>query len=146
MKIKVQAIPEEGFTLTENIDPANWKLETPELKFIEPVRIAAVFQKQHDSVFVQVTAQAEQELICDRCATSYKASYQESFDLDYLIKETPVLDISDDVRQEIILDYPIRFLCKENCLGLCAHCGKNLNEGPCSCVPSTSRGVSHAVT
>jgi uncharacterized protein len=32
-----------------------------------------------------------------------------------------------------ILDMEIRFLCREDCKGLCARCGRNLNLGPCGC-------------
>jgi uncharacterized protein len=33
------------------------------------------------------------------------------------------------------LNLPVRFLCKEDCKGVCTKCGKNLNEGECECVP-----------
>ena len=146
MKIKVNVIPEEGLTLSEKVNPADWMLQTPELKFIDAVELSASFRKDRDAVLVQVTAQGEQEMICDRCTAVCRVSYRESFDLGYSAKEIQALDISDDVRQEIILSYPVRFLCKENCLGLCTHCGKNLNEEPCSCASNISRGVFNAIT
>lgn len=31
------------------------------------------------------------------------------------------------------LELPQRYLCREDCRGLCPTCGKNLNEGPCGC-------------
>ena len=31
------------------------------------------------------------------------------------------------------MSWPSRVLCKEDCRGLCIRCGRNLNEGPCSC-------------
>ena len=36
-------------------------------------------------------------------------------------------------REEIILGYPVKFLCKIDCLGLCPKCGQNLNEKKCDC-------------
>lgn len=50
-----------------------------------------------------------------------------------LIDERHMLDLSEVVRQYLILyreQYP---LCSEACAGLCPVCGANLNEGPCSC-------------
>lgn len=50
-----------------------------------------------------------------------------------LIDERHMLDLTEVVRQYLILyreQYP---LCSETCAGLCPVCGKNLNEGPCGC-------------
>ncbi|HLD40656.1 MAG TPA: DUF177 domain-containing protein, partial [Candidatus Omnitrophota bacterium] len=50
-------------------------------------------------------------------------------------KSDTSIDISEDIRQEIILEYPDKPLCEETCLGLCVNCGRNLNEGNCNCAP-----------
>ncbi|UCF06189.1 MAG: DUF177 domain-containing protein [bacterium] len=42
-------------------------------------------------------------------------------------------DIFPRVREAILLELPIRYLCSEDCKGLCSTCGKNLNEGDCGC-------------
>jgi uncharacterized protein len=34
---------------------------------------------------------------------------------------------------QLEMEFPLRFLCKEDCKGLCQRCGKNLNEGECGC-------------
>ena len=44
-----------------------------------------------------------------------------------------ILDLSEVVRQRILLNQPLTPLCKSDCLGLCANCGQNLNDGPCNC-------------
>ena len=43
------------------------------------------------------------------------------------------LDLTELVRQLITMHLPTRPLCREDCAGLCLHCGKDLNEGPCDC-------------
>jgi uncharacterized protein len=43
------------------------------------------------------------------------------------------LDLSEAVREELILAVPDYVLCREDCAGLCPHCGKDLNEGPHDC-------------
>lgn len=45
-------------------------------------------------------------------------------------------DILPRVREAVILELPIRFLCREDCKGLCPRCGANLNEGSCDCESS----------
>ena len=43
------------------------------------------------------------------------------------------LDLAPMLREQLILASPMHPLCSEECLGLCARCGKDLNEGPCRC-------------
>ena len=42
-------------------------------------------------------------------------------------------ELAPMLREQIILAAPMQPLCRENCAGLCARCGKDLNEGPCQC-------------
>jgi uncharacterized protein len=44
------------------------------------------------------------------------------------------LELASMLREHVILSAPMQPLCNNDCLGLCAQCGKNLNEGPCHCV------------
>ena len=44
-----------------------------------------------------------------------------------------VLDLEDTVRTDVLLELPGKVLCSEDCKGLCCQCGKNLNEGSCTC-------------
>ena len=46
------------------------------------------------------------------------------------------VDISEDIRSELLLELPMILLCREDCRGLCPVCGKNLNRGKCSCTVS----------
>jgi uncharacterized protein len=41
--------------------------------------------------------------------------------------------LEDALREQVLLALPLKAVCREDCKGLCPHCGKNLNEGPCSC-------------
>jgi uncharacterized protein len=43
------------------------------------------------------------------------------------------LELTPMLREQLILASPMHPLCSEECLGLCARCGKDLNEGPCRC-------------
>jgi uncharacterized protein len=52
---------------------------------------------------------------------------------DYAIIEDGFLNIDEMLREQLEMEFPIRFLCKEDCQGLCQRCGKNLNEGECDC-------------
>ena len=52
---------------------------------------------------------------------------------DYAIIEDGFLDMDEQLREQMEIEFPIRFLCREDCRGLCSKCGKNLNEGDCGC-------------
>ena len=43
------------------------------------------------------------------------------------------IDVSDEVRDEILLAIPLQVLCQESCRGLCPVCGGNRNADPCTC-------------
>lgn len=128
VKIKISDISEEGLTVSEEVDPAGMDLDTQVLKFLPPLRLTAGFQRERETVLVEVSVKGQTEQTCGRCLEPYARSYDNEFNLDYEIREDPFLDITDDVRQEILLSYPVRFLCKEDCRGLCPRCGANLNE------------------
>jgi uncharacterized protein len=41
--------------------------------------------------------------------------------------------LEDVLREQVLLALPLKVTCREDCKGLCPHCGKNLNEEQCSC-------------
>jgi uncharacterized protein len=47
--------------------------------------------------------------------------------------EDYVLDVSELVRQQVVVSVPMAFVCRPDCRGICSQCGKNLNEGACQC-------------
>ena len=57
-------------------------------------------------------------------------------ELIFPIDQNHQLDLREAIRQNLLLALPMQPLCKADCAGLCPHCGKNLNEGPCDCQPS----------
>ncbi len=46
------------------------------------------------------------------------------------------LDLTQMLREQVILAAPMQPLCREDCLGLCPQCGQNLNDQPCACPPA----------
>ena len=44
------------------------------------------------------------------------------------------LDVDQLVYLEVLMGWPLKVLCREDCKGICSQCGKNLNDGPCGCV------------
>lgn len=55
------------------------------------------------------------------------------------------LELAPMLREQIILSAPMHPLCHEDCAGLCAHCGKDLNDGPCQCPAEPTTNPFHVL-
>jgi uncharacterized protein len=59
-----------------------------------------------------------------------------SFDLqdtDEEVFDGKTIDLDPIVREQVLLALPMSVVCREDCQGLCAQCGQNLNEKKCGC-------------
>lgn len=65
---------------------------------------------------------------------------------DFVVKVGPdeSVDLTEVVRQHLILAVPISPRCREGCPGLCPECGADLNAGPCGCRPASDESCTHA--
>jgi uncharacterized protein len=106
------------------------------------------------SILVKGTLDTEAELTCSRCLGQFECPLVMKLEEEYYpttdvitgapvpvpdepglftIDEHHVLDLTEAVRQYVLLAIPMKPLCKEDCAGLCPYCGHNLNRGPCGC-------------
>jgi uncharacterized protein len=92
---------------------------------------------------------------CSKCTKEFSRSLSASFDLSYMpqpkwTNETAEIelryeemeieyynglafDVNLMVLEQIELAMPMKFVCREDCKGLCYQCGADLNEGACLC-------------
>jgi uncharacterized protein len=68
-------------------------------------------------------------------AREYHEQGADSEELTTPYLEEGRLDLSAWARDTLSLSLPEQVLCREDCAGLCAGCGANLNDGPCTCAP-----------
>ena len=52
---------------------------------------------------------------------------------EYVIIKDGMLDIDEQLKEEVLLGFPTKILCSEDCPGLCSKCGKPLRDGDCGC-------------
>ena len=78
--------------------------------------------------------EADVEALCDRCAEFAPLSLFTD-DVIHTFKNAlgQPIDLTEGIREDILLTFPQSFHCSEDCKGLCPVCGQNLNEGQCSC-------------
>ena len=102
-------------------------------------------------MFLTLTASVAYKTLCARCLTPVSGDFavqlertvaaegtlteeqlEENVD-EYAVIKDGMLDLDEEIREELLLSFPMRFLCREDCPGLCPKCGKPRAEGECGC-------------
>lgn len=113
--------------------------------FKTPVSVDGVIFNRAGIVHFDYTADFTYVAPCDRCAEEVERKFSFSFSHilvsqlsnedtgDFLVVENMQLDVDELVNEDVLLSMPDKYLCSEDCKGLCSRCGANLNDGPCDC-------------
>jgi uncharacterized metal-binding protein YceD (DUF177 family) len=96
---------------------------------------ALFIQALGTELLVRGTLSLRLECVCSRCAGAFESEVAEpEFVASFEISEaTEFLDLTEEVREAIILALPRYPVCREACRGLCLTCGANLNKRACAC-------------
>lgn len=103
-----------------------------------------------EGILLKGTIQATVETQCDCCLEEAKFDICSDLSVLYLFHEpsepedeceedvevldsNKQIDVGDLIQQTLVLETPFVVTCKPDCKGLCPQCGKNLNEGLCTC-------------
>lgn len=107
-----------------------------------PVRYDLFAERISGEVVVRGTLSLDLQLTCSRCTDLFSTTLEDSsFLRSYEAPEgVESVDLTDDIREDILLDLPAYPVCAPECKGLCPQCGKNLNTGPCLCRPPQEEG------
>lgn len=138
MIVELKLLSPEGSAL-EGEEP-NSILEVdddPHLRLSQPIRCHLWARRVSKRLVVKGRLEMALEMECARCARFFWTTVQvSSFLRAYDLPEgTETVDVTPDIREEILLHLRPFPLCRPDCRGLCPRCGKDLNEGPCSCQP-----------
>jgi uncharacterized protein len=134
MKINIDQISEQGLTFKEEVSPASLELDTEIARLLGPIQIKVEVSKITNVVIADLDLSAGLSLVCSRCLSEFNADFKRQLKLHYSVdKGQREIDLNPEIREDIILEYPIKPLCKPDCRGLCPGCGKNLNDGKCQC-------------
>ncbi len=128
-------------------------VEGDALKLAAPLRFSGQVENTGKTLAVSGVIDTKVELPCSRCMKNiaYKATvpFHEIFtnikDLtvnsngeeEVFLFEGDEIDISSQVTRAILLELPMKILCREDCKGLCPKCGVNLNFEECRCTSDT---------
>lgn len=116
--------------------------------FAHDIQLEIEVQKFSDKYFVKVKFLTPANFSCDRCLIDFVQNLEGSFrlvfskqqvadqiddDYRFLSETATEIDLSPDLRENLLLALPMKALCRDDCRGLCPHCGANLNEETCNC-------------
>ncbi len=134
MKIAVKKITERGIGLKEKIPAESWNLDGFDIKFVDSIKIQGQFKKIYNEVISSFKIATRRQINCSRCLAEVCQVETYSFQKSYQLNKLGIfLDIDQDIREEILLNFSLKVLCSSNCRGLCLKCGRNLNWGKCNC-------------
>lgn len=109
------------------------------------VNVCGSVKRVIDEVYLELNILLEFNCLCDKCLEPTDKIFNYSF--KHLIVQTDVqnqnidcisvsnyeLSLDPIIIEDIILEFPRKIVCRDDCLGLCQKCGKNLNHGGCIC-------------
>ncbi len=112
-----------------------------------PVVVDTLLEWVSDGLLATGMVEGAWEGPCRRCLRPVQGTL--NVDVQELFEPTPRdgesyplghdrVDLEPLARESLILDLPLVPLCKDDCLGLCATCGIDLNEGTCDCLPAAA--------
>ena len=131
--------------------PISHELDLSDLEFSgvlplkKPVNVKGSVSNKADMVVLDLLISYTYDVYCDRCGIEASHDYAVTFnralavsiegeDSDTIITIPDMkLDVDELVYTEVFLSLPTKFLCREDCKGICTNCGKDLNEGECGC-------------
>lgn len=104
-----------------------------------PVR----FSRTKEGILVQAQFDTALDAECSRCLTMFEHgfavqleelyAYQSEAETEFRIEMDAILDLAPLLRDEVLISTTGPLVCRDDCKGLCPHCGANLNEGDCGC-------------
>lgn len=128
-----------------NADVFSYQMGNYRITYKEP----ALFEIEGlsgDKIRITGSLHVRLEIPCGRCLNPVDADLHIPFEQEcYVGEECPAdtekpdfindrkLDTEAFLFQEILVNLPVKVLCKADCRGICIKCGKNLNTGDCGC-------------
>ena len=120
------------------------------VSFPSPMKVKGEITNTAGYMKMTVNMSVDYQSTCARCLDTVSGAF--SLDLEktcapknllgdlyeekpeqFVIIENGFIDMDEELLCEVEMSFPIRFLCREDCKGLCQRCGKKLNEGDCNC-------------
>jgi uncharacterized protein len=161
--LHVEQIKEKEFSHEFEVNPQVFAIIAEMIKnrqceFLKPFNIRLKAFNVREIFEVQGTLRTRVRLPCSRCLKDFDSPLAFDFELSFT-KEIPGLmdvfaeeeielkveeigmfyfageeiNLEQGIQEQVVMAFPLQPLCDENCRGLCAKCGSDLNQGDCGC-------------
>ena len=144
--------------LSEHHNPIDTVIPVEMTEFQSPLGMMPIVEKEDAHITVKHVKQRELlingecrfvlEIPCDRCLEPVRTEIQLDFTKNVDLSDDEVqpdeldeknyidgynLDVDKLLYNEILIGWPMKILCSDDCKGICNTCGQNLNQGTCNC-------------
>jgi len=129
-------------------NPSDYDL--PETDFRRPIYIALQLEDTGELIDAFLRLRSFRQAVCDRCLKEFELPLVIDLSLKLIPEEhqkwtsddeamffhpdNPEVDLTEIIRDHLMLSAPMKILCRDDCQGLCSGCGANLNSEKCTCV------------
>jgi len=155
VNIDLSTIDDQPIDFDEELTVPPERLDDPVVSAPVTVRLEGVLRLVGDGYMVDGRFSASGRLACSRCLEPVAWQVQDTFsveyrraqprdseieltgdELDVAFLDGDVLDLGEVAAEQLLLALPMRFVCDDQCAGLCPRCGANRNrDGACTCEP-----------
>jgi uncharacterized protein len=145
MKLDVKSLVNAPVGESESLSIELFKEQIDEDIVADRIRGNLTLTKLEDEILGKFMGSAKLMASCDRCAGDMELEIPFRFAQEYSLNRSTdnedqlsvsnqfEIDLIEPLRQELLAAIPVKKLCKDDCAGICAHCGANLNDEKCSC-------------
>ncbi len=155
MFIEIEDLRDEPLHVHHTYGLGELTFKRADAVLVEPVAADFVLTHKDRDLHIDGSVETILRCRCARCASEFRQEVAARFALSYLPQPVGIreneeielryedmdigfydgvrLDVDLMVAEQIELSLPMKFVCREECRGLCYRCGRDLNEGPCGC-------------
>jgi len=160
VKIRIDDIKDKPLLVSAEEEIAGYPVlsrmqEEGDCTFLSPVKLQLTASREYDHFRVSGSVEVAVRMDCSRCLGEFETGVRSAFTIFYsrqaagLLDEDEVelaeqdlvtasftgdeIDLLTEMQEQVIMELPIKPLCREECMGLCSRCGADLNQGDCGC-------------
>jgi uncharacterized protein len=121
--------------------PESLSFEDDLIDFDRPVEYRLIASLVNNGLLVKGSAKTVARCRCGRCLEEFDLPIECDEVCHFFENPLPTeLDLTDAVREDILILLPRSVVCRPECAGLCSSCGQNRNEGDCLCAAPDGMG------
>ena len=155
MFIDIHELERDRLVFAEELPPGRIDLGE-EVSQAEPLQAEGLAELVASEIHLQGHLRTAVEVSCARCLEPVRQRVDKEFDLYYRPVKTIArneevqidgaeleigfyhgngLLLEDVLKEQVLLDLPMKLLCRPDCQGLCPQCGEDRNLVACDCSP-----------